>query len=545
MKSTDLNLSELLSFPPHGGPIHFGPLRVLLMDASAMGLLRKELIEGLGWTATRILLSRFGFANGWRAAESLRLDFPWDSEDEWREAGSYLHMLFGHVVVAERPPDEEPGSDVFHAVWKDSYEAEQHLLQIGQSDEPVCWTLTGFVGGYMSRTRGRDTYARESRCRAKGDATCHVTARSREQWIELGSDESALFHRESMYDDLAMVTETLKNTERSLRRHVRQIYSGSGDVVDSSGIVAASDSMKRTLDMARRVARVDSSILITGESGVGKERVARLIHEESERVTRPFIPLNCGAVTESLLESELFGHVRGSFTGATQDRIGLFEAAHHGTIFLDEIGELAQSMQVKLLRVLQEHEIRRVGESRTRKVDARVIAATNRDLAEEVASGRFRDDLYYRLRVIELRIPPLRERRQDILPIARRVLAQLSRKLQREMSGFTSAAADLMLRYPWPGNVRELQNAVEHAVVLASDARVDAQDLPEEVRMRSVHRRSMDLTRTLADVERDYILAVLDMNEGNLKKTAQHLRIGSATLYRRLRAYGIGTPANA
>ena len=222
--------------------------------------------------------------------------------------------------------------------------------------------------------------------------------------------------------------------------------------------------------------------------------------------------------------------------------MGLFEASHHGTIFLDEIGEIAQSIQVKLLRVLQEHEIRRVGESRTRKIDARVIAATNRDLAEDVATGRFRDDLYYRLRVIELRIPPLRDRRQDILPIARRVLSQLSRKLQRDISGFTPAAADLLLRYPWPGNVRELQNAVEHAVVLSTGPRVDEHDLPEEIRMRATHTFSLDMTRSLAEVERDYILAALEANRGNQRRTAEQLGIGTATLYRRLRSWGIGLP---
>jgi DNA-binding NtrC family response regulator len=539
MKASDLNLNELLSFPAEGGVIHFGPLRMILMDTSALGLLRKELIEDLGWSGARILLSRFGFAQGWRAAESLRVDFPWDSEEEWRSAGADLHMMLGNVVVDERSKGEENVPDELHAVWKDSYEAEQHLLQIGRSDEPVCWTLTGFMGGYMSRANDREIVARESRCRARGDSVCRVTARPYDRWAELGESDVMVFHRETLYDALSKVTGALKETEKSLRRHVRQIQSRTTDDVDPSGTVAASEGMKRTLDLARRVARVDSSVLLTGESGVGKERIARLIHEESERGGRPFIAVNCGAVTESLLESELFGHVRGSFTGATQDRVGLFEAAHHGTIFLDEIGELAQSMQVKLLRVLQEHEIRRVGESRTRKVDARVIAATNRDLAEEVAAGRFRDDLYYRLRVIELRIPPLRDRRQDILPIARRVLSQLSRKLQRDITGFTTAAADLLLRYPWPGNVRELQNAVEHAVVLTTGPKIDASDLPEEIRLRSPHRVSLDLTRTLAELERDYILAVLEANGGNQKRTAAQLKIGSATLYRRLRAYGI------
>jgi DNA-binding NtrC family response regulator len=538
MKPTDLDLRELLSFSPEGGLIEFGPLRAILMDASAMGFLRKEMIEDLGWNGARILLSRFGFAQGWRVAESLREALPWDSAEEWQRAGRRVLTLLGQVVA--EPAGEETAPDEFQTVWKDSYEAEQHLMQVGRSEEPVCWTLTGFVSGYLSRALGREMNARESKCRAKGDTVCRMSAKPYERWRELGEEDSILlFHRESLHTALATVTDALKDAEKNLRRHVRQIQTGSDDVLDPSGIIAASDAMKKTLDLARRVSRVDSSVLVTGESGVGKERIARLIHEESERGGRPFVAVNCGAVTESLLESELFGHVRGSFTGATQDRVGLFEAAHHGTIFLDEIGELAQAMQVKLLRVLQEHEIRRVGESRTRKVDVRIIAATNRDLAEEVNGGRFRDDLYYRLRVIELRIPPLRDRRPDILPIARRALTQLTRKMQREITGFTAAAADLLLRYPWPGNVRELQNAIEHAIVLAHGTRIDAQDLPEEVRMRTVHRMSLDTTRPLAEMERDYILAVLEANGGNQKRTAEQLGIGTATLYRRLRSYGL------
>jgi two-component system response regulator HydG len=192
---------------------------------------------------------------------------------------------------------------------------------------------------------------------------------------------------------------------------------------------------------------------------------------------------------------------------------------------------------VKLLRVLQEQEIRRVGENRSRKVDVRVIAATNRDLAQDVAAGRFRDDLFYRLRVVELKIPPLRDRRPDILPIARRTLAQLSRKLGRPMHGFTPAAADQLLRYSWPGNVRELQNAIEHATVLTDGTRIDAADLPEDVRLSVPRPSSADLTMPLADVERRYILAVLDANDGNRTRTAHQLGIGAATLYRKLRSY--------
>ena len=537
MKADDLHFDEVLSFDPQGGVIRFGGSRVILLDATAVGLFRKELIDSLGWNGARMFLARFGFAQGWRTAENLQHDFPWDSENEWAHAGSALVTLMGHALAERVVGEGTAERPLVEAIWKDSYEAEQHLLHHGQAEIPVCWMLTGFASGYLSFCRNEEVYGREVRCRGKGDVVCQMVAQPRAVWGDAIDEEIAIYRKESLNASLTRVATVLKSAEQKLQHHVRTLHSAASDVVDPSGIVAASASMKRTLDLARRFARVDSTVLVTGESGVGKERIGRLIHDESERATGPFVAVNCAAVTESLLESELFGHARGSFTGASQDRPGFFEAANRGSIFLDEIGEIPPSMQVKLLRVLQEQEIRRVGENRSRKVDVRVIAATNRDLAQDVAAGRFRDDLFYRLRVVELRIPPLRDRRQDILPIARRTLAQLSRKLGRPMQGFTPAAADQLLRYSWPGNVRELQNAIEHAIVLTDGTRIDARDLPEDVRLSVPRPSSADLTMPLADVERQYILAVLDANDGNRTRTAEQLGIGAATLYRKLRSY--------
>jgi transcriptional regulator with PAS, ATPase and Fis domain len=297
--------------------------------------------------------------------------------------------------------------------------------------------------------------------------------------------------------------------------------------------------MRQLVDLARRVAKVDSTVLITGESGSGKERIARLVHEESTRAAGPFIAVNCGAITETLLESELFGHARGAFTGATSDRPGLFEAANSGTLLLDEVGEVSPGMQVKLLRALQEREIRRVGENKNRRIDVRVVAATNRDLAQGVAGGAFRQDLYYRLKVVELHVPPLRERADDVLPLARVLLADAALRMKRKITGLAPGAADQLLRYEWPGNVRELENAMERAVALARGNRVELEDLPEEIRQafpRPV--AAAGKIRPLDDVEKDYILAALKLNGGNQTRTAEQLRIGSATLYRKLKSYG-------
>jgi two-component system response regulator HydG len=297
--------------------------------------------------------------------------------------------------------------------------------------------------------------------------------------------------------------------------------------------------MQKLVDLTRRVAKVDATVLITGESGSGKERIARLLHDESTRAAGPFIAVNCGAITETLLESELFGHARGAFTGATSDRPGLFEAANHGTLLLDEVGEVSPGMQVKLLRVLQEREIRRVGENKSRRVDVRVAAATNRDLSHRVADGTFRQDLYYRLKVVELHVPPLRDRRDDILPLARVLLADASARIGRQIASLAPGAADQLLRYEWPGNVRELENGMERAVALARGARVEIEDLPEEIRQafpRTV--ATPGTVRPLNAVEAEYILSVLELNGGNQKRTAEQLRIGSATLYRKLKSYG-------
>jgi transcriptional regulator with PAS, ATPase and Fis domain len=304
--------------------------------------------------------------------------------------------------------------------------------------------------------------------------------------------------------------------------------------------------MLELLASARRLAEVDCTVLVSGESGTGKERIARLLHSESSRAAGPFIAINCGAIAETLLESELFGHARGAFTGAAAHRPGLLEAAHGGALLLDELGEVSLAMQVKLLRALQTREVRRVGENIDRAVDVRIIAATNRDLARGVAEGTFRQDLYYRLKVVELRLPPLRARREDVLPLASSFLRSAAVQMGRSVTGFTPAVGELLLRHDWPGNVRELENAMERGVALAGGALVDVGDLPDELRgeQRSAEARPPAEwgTRTLAEVEREHIMAVLERHGGNRVHAARALQIGEATLYRKLKRYGMVTP---
>ncbi len=298
--------------------------------------------------------------------------------------------------------------------------------------------------------------------------------------------------------------------------------------------------MRRVLNLAERLAGVDVPVLLSGESGSGKEQVARFIHERSARRGGPFIPVNCGALPEHLLESELFGHVKGAFTGADRPHQGLFEAAAGGTLLLDEIGEVTLAVQVKLLRVLQDREVRPVGSSRSHRVDARILAATNRDLDEMVRARAFRKDLYYRLKVVSIEVPPLRSRREDILPLAYAFVRRGCDTYHCGPCSLSARALDRLLAYPWPGNVRELEHAMERAVVLAEGKpRIEEGDLPPEILTAGEVPPIDEGLLPLAELERRHVLRVLARHGGSRKETARTLGIGTNTLWRKLRAYGV------
>ncbi|SET56187.1 sigma-54-dependent Fis family transcriptional regulator [Stigmatella erecta] len=533
MRVEDLDIRELLEVDAERGEVRFAGRKVLILDAVAMGLLRKQLVDSFGLSAARAVLTRFGFVHGWRMAEAMHAELTWDSEEAWRNAGGVIHMLQGHLRLA---PESDPLSPR-GATLESSYEAEQHLLHLGQAEAPVCWTLCGIGSGYLSRTLGQEVFVLEDRCQGQGDAACHVRGQTRLEWGEALGPHLPFFQEGGIEAALPALSGALKRTERKLREKQRALARLAQAPGDPSGLIARGPAMRRVLDLARRMAKVESTVFLTGESGVGKERVARLIHEVSARAAGPFLALNCGAIPETLLESELFGHARGAFTGAVQDRPGLFEAAHGGTLFLDEVGELPLGVQAKLLRALQERQVRRVGENRTRPIEARILAATNRELAEEVAAGRFRKDLYYRLRVIELRVPPLRERREDILPLARELLAEAAQRMQRSLAGLTAPAADQLVRHDWPGNVRELANAMERAAALAQGRRAELEDLPEDVRQAQAPPPASGEGQTLEAIEKAAILAALERNAGHQGRTAAQLGIGATTLYRKLKQY--------
>src|SRR5574341_487165 len=338
-------------------------------------------------------------------------------------------------------------------------------------------------------------------------------------------------------EDLVRVTERAVR-EAALRREVQRLRREVHKEYSFHQILGKSKPMRDVFDLIRRVADSPTNVLITGESGTGKELVAKAIHYNSDRRDAPFVPVNCAAIPDTLLESELFGHMKGAFTDAKADKRGLFEEAQKGTLLLDEISELPLMLQAKLLRVIQEREVRRVGSTRAVPVDVRIIAATNVLLTEEVKARRFREDLFYRLNVIEIRMPPLRERREDIPLLVEAFLRKCAAASHKELRGMTESALAMLIDYPWPGNVRELENVIERAVTLARGEKIVPDDLPPAIRGARGERRVIDegaeRVLPLQEIEREYILRILEKTGGNKYQAAQVLGIDRKTLYRKL-----------
>ena len=334
--------------------------------------------------------------------------------------------------------------------------------------------------------------------------------------------------------------QTIKNAvgHRKLFQENRLLRRELGKRYNFADIIGKSDALQRVFDLVDKVASTSANVLIQGESGTGKELIARALHHQSGRDTKPFLAINCGALPESLLESELFGHTKGSFTGAVGDKKGLFRSVAGGTLFLDEIGDMPPALQVKLLRAIQEHEVTPVGASMPIPFDARLIAATNKNLETEVAADRFREDLFYRLNVVEIEIPPLRMRIEDIPLLVKHFVSKSARAQNTGEKPVSNDALSALIGYAWPGNIRELENVIERAVVLSGDE-IDIQSLPAKVRMGSQKVSKTRKSPTLNDIERDYVIEVLQDVGGDKTEAANILGIDLSTLYRKLKRYSI------
>ena len=544
-----LQLSELLDFRPDLGVIRLHEQRVVILSAAAMGLLRKELIGTFGGDIARRLLMRFGYADGYHDAVNLRKRFDWSNPLDGLGAGAILHTLEG-IVRSEvvSLTHGEDGSFEATFAWHDSYEAEQHVHHYGQSPDPVCWSLAGYASGYTSACLGQEVYFREASCAGQGAKACTIIGRDAAAWgddlQELRADCQGATLREEI-DRLQVAVhrraQQLAKRERKLEEREREFDLLRDRIqrhTEARKFVVRSPAMQEVLELAAQVAPLDTTVLVYGESGTGKEFVVRMIHEQSLRASGSFVSVNCAALTETLLESELFGHVRGAFTGAVRDKPGLFEIASNGTLFLDEIGEVAPTIQAKLLRALQEREIRRVGGERTIKVNTRVVAATNRDLRAAVEAGSFREDLYFRLGAFVISIPPLRDRRDDIPPMVHEFVRRAATRMSKDVRTVSAEAMTLLIRYSWPGNVRELEHAIERAVILARGATITVRELPPEL-SESRARLQLGDTLDLKEHEQRLIRKALDRFKGNRRKAAEALNISPVTLWRKMKEYGL------
>jgi len=465
------DLMQRLHFSTRDGRIWLDDQRMLLVHAKALGSLRRGIIDALGVDAARGLLTRMGYDAGAADAQMARKVRAKTSLKDMFVVGPQMHCLEG-VGLSEAVRlefDVERGSHYGEFVWTHAVEDEEHVRHFAIGSEPSCWMQIGYASGYSTEFMGRPVLYREVECQSMGQPACRIVGRAVQEWGDEAADDLR-FLPPGFSPDTAVPADVsaavpAPSAQRSEPEH--------GD-----GLVGVSPSFNSVYHMVRRVAPTRATVLFLGESGVGKELFAQALHRASPRAGKAFVALNCAALPEQLVESELFGAERGAYTGAAQSRLGRFERADGGTLFLDEIGTLSPVAQGKLLRALQAGEIERLGDNQTRKIDVRVIAATNVELREEVEAGRFREDLFFRLNVFPIRVPPLRERSEDIPLLMNHFLVKFTRLHGRSLTGFTQRAIDAMLSYDWPGNIRELENVIERGVILGTENRaIDAAHL--------------------------------------------------------------------
>jgi two-component system response regulator HydG len=475
----DLNLPKVrqftskLRFAPNEGRIWLDERRMVLLHAEAFTSLREELMASLGVDTTRGLLTRIGYAAGCRDAEmAWKMSGSQASIPELMRTGAVLHALQGFVLPENLlSPDAivQQGEDYYGEwIWKNSIEDEAHVALHGVGTHAVCWTEVGYSSGYLSTCLARRILVREIECRAMGHDYCRNVAKPVSRWEDAADDLRFLEPQPTPPTQVYVHGDTPVTPARAAAITPKVFASEAPD----DAVVGASTAFHVLRHKILRVAPTNATVLLLGESGVGKSMVARDVHRNSRRAQMPWLEVNCAAIPEQLIESELFGVERGAYSGATASRPGRFEAADGGTLFLDEIGMLSMTAQGKLLRVLQNGELERLGSNKTIRTDVRVIAATNENLHEAVRDGRFREDLFFRLNVFPLLIQPLRERRDDIPLLAEVLLARFSKRHNRPVLGITARAMRAMLHHSWPGNIRELENVLERGVILAQDGEI-------------------------------------------------------------------------
>ncbi|MDO8284250.1 MAG: sigma 54-interacting transcriptional regulator [Rhodoferax sp.] len=559
---TVADISECLFFSPGDGRIWLQDQRMVLLHTEALGSLRREMIDTLGQEQARGLFTRAGYVSGARDAQLVRKQWPDADPLAAAIAGTRLHALEGVVKVelVQASYDADTGNYVGEFLWHNASEDDEHIAAYGIGGSPACWMQVGYATGYVSTLLGHLVVFRETQCRSMGDPHCRVIGKSAELWDGVEEDMRYLNARE--FVDTAAYARPAPRAADLPQADAQQA---------GEAMVGASSAFNAACHQLSRVARTSATVLFTGESGVGKEKFASMLHKISPRKDQPFVAVNCAAIPDTLIESELFGVERGAYTGASQSRPGRFERANGGTLFLDEIGTLSFVAQGKLLRALQEGEIERVGGTRSIAVDVRVVAATNEALRQAVRDGTFREDLFFRLNVFPIHLPPLRERRDDIPLLMNHFLTHYRRKHGCQVGGFSQAAVRALLNYDFPGNIRELQNLIERAVIMAdANGLIDLHHLftsgetlaadvmtlrlqgdsgtlnltappLEQTGMRaSLEPTSATAAPTsLAQMERDTLERAISASKGNLSAAARLLHTTRAKLAFRAKKHGL------
>ena len=455
-----LDLSQVtphIVFSSDEGKVWLNEQRVMLFSQAALGKFRKEVYDTIGQDRCKAFFLRLGYQLGILDGELARSSGAEMPIKDRFNLGPELHALRGMVLpeLQRLVVSEKGGEFICEVVWFNSYEVEICANEMGPMDEPGCWNLTGYASGYSSALLQREIFFQELECHSCGGDRCFAIGKPAAEW-----DNYEQLKRYYEPDPLLEELSKLQTTVEALKESLNE-----GDRLPN--IVGSSKPFKHALEMVTKASDSKVSVLLLGETGVGKEVLARAVHITSDRADKPFIAVNCAAIPPDLIEAELFGVEKGAYTGANQSRMGRFERADTGTIMLDEVIELSPRAQATLLRVLQESEFERVGDNKVRKIDVRVVAATNEDLSVAVQQGRFRADLYYRLSAYPINIPPLRERKEDIPLFVVHFLEKYRALYNKNVLGISDRGMEMLSNYEWPGNIRELENVVARAVILA------------------------------------------------------------------------------
>ena len=547
------DLKEMIRFDEESGFIWLGQQRMILLHASAFGSMRSELIHSFGEEYSMGVLMRMGFSSAQSDAQLAKKLRPNSSTFDTFVVGPQLHALEGIVSVEPVIVDIniEKGHFFGEFVWTNSFEASEHLRLFGVSKIPVCWQLLGYASGYTTEFMGNPILFKEVECIGKGDKQCRIIGKPLDEW-DIEEQQSLIFK----------TGESIAELLYSLKDEVTQLRSSLHEQTQLTEIVGNSPKIQEALKLLQTAADCDVTVMMLGETGVGKEVFSQILHKLSKRVDKPFIAINCATLPEELIEAELFGVEKGAFTGAEKSRPGRFERADGGTLFLDELSELSPKAQSKLLRVIQTGELDRVGGISTIKVDVRIIVATNEDLEEQVQLGKFRADLFYRLNVFPVTIPPLRERLEDLSGLINKFIKRNNTKYSKKVKGVSDLAMEWFRSYAWPGNIRELENVIERGVLLTPNHQlIDTNKLlgqlqPEQSSVTSGLNNDGCLTYledqsqsslsklieeglTYEELEVNSLKEILESADGNISAAARKAKMGDAQFRYRLKKHNI------